>query len=186
MKAAQSVAFALAILPFSLFADTQSLYCPQNHRYINVGMTMDQVIAACGQPLSKQDSNQPVTQKIPVTQMIYNNKGTSTAFYGVWNLPTGNGGVQLEIDIVNKKVKNIRLNNSNSNAVSICRGNSIQVGDPATKVYYSCGTPSLVNNSYINEVVPTSSKPQIWLYQPGEYQPTVTLTFVEGKLQSID
>lgn len=186
MKLTQSVGLALVILPFSLFADTQSFYCPQNHGYINVGMSMDQVISACGQPLSKQDSNQPLTQKVPVMQLIYNNKGASTAFYGVWNLSTGTSGSQLEINIVDKKVKSIRLNSSDSNAVSICGGNSIQAGDPVEKVYYSCGSPSITNNTYINEVVPTTEKPQVWLYQPGEYQSSVTLTFVDGKLQSIN
>lgn len=185
MKLTYKASLALFILPYSLFAD-QSLYCPQNHAFINVGMTMDQVIAACGQPASQQESNQPVTQKIPVQQLIYNNKGASTAFYGVWNLPTGSGGAQLEIDIVNKKVKNIRLNSSDSNAASICGGNSIQIGDPVEKVYYSCGSPSVTNNSFINEIVPTAQKPQVWIYQPGQYEPAVTLTFVDGRLQSIN
>lgn len=185
MKLTYKASLALFILPYSLFAD-QSLYCPQNHAFINVGMTMDQVIAACGQPASQQESNQPVTQKIPVQQLIYNNKGASSAFYGVWNLPTGSGGAQLEIDIVNKKVKNIRLNSSDSNAASICGGNSIQTGDPVEKVYYSCGSPSVTNNSFINEIVPTAQKPQVWIYQPGQYQPAVTLTFVDGRLQSIN
>lgn len=186
MKLTQAAGIVCTLLPFSLFADNQSFYCPQNHGYINIGMTQDQVIASCGQPLSQQDSNQPVTRKIPVTQLLYNHMGTSTAFYGVWNMPTGNGGAQLEINIVDRKVKSIRLNSSDSNAVSICAGNSIQVGDPVEKVYYSCGSPSLTNNTYINEVVPTGQKPQIWIYQPGEYQPAVTLTFVDGKLQSIN
>jgi hypothetical protein len=186
MKLTQSAGLVLVLLPFSLFADTQSFYCPQNHAYINLGMTPDQVISACGQPLSQQDSNQPFTQKIPVTQLIYNNKGTSSAFYGVWNMPTGSGGAQLEINIVDKKVRSIKLNSSDSNAVSICQGNSVQVGDPIERVYYSCGSPSLTNNTYINEVVPTAQKPQVWIYQPGQYQPAVTLTFIDGKLQSIN
>lgn len=177
---------ALFLLPLSLFADTQSFYCPQNHGYINIGMTPDQVIAACGQPLSQQDSNQPVLQKVPMQQLIYNNKGTSTAFYGVWNMPTGNGGVQLQIDIMNNKVRSIKINSSDSNAASICEGNSIQVGDPVEKVYYACGSPSLTNNTYVNQVVPSAEKPKVWIYQPGEYQAPVTLTFVDGKLQSIN
>lgn len=173
------------MLPFCLFGD-QSLYCPQNHGYINIGMTPDQVIAACGQPLSQQDSDQPVLQRIPVQQLIYNNKGTDTAFYGVWNIQTGNGGAQLEIDVVNQKVKGIRMNGSGSNAFTICGGTGIEVGDPVGKVYGSCGSPSLVNNTYINQIVPTPQKPKVWIYQPGQYQPSVSLTFVNGKLQSIN
>ncbi|MBI2785056.1 MAG: DUF2845 domain-containing protein [Legionella longbeachae] len=180
-----STVLGLLILPLSLFADGQSYYCPQNHAYIQIGMTPDQVIAACGQPVSQQETNQPVLQKVPVQQLIYNNLGTSTAFYGVWNLPTGSGGVQLEIDIVDQKVRAIKLDGANSNAVSVCQGVNIQAGDPAQKVFYSCGNPSMVNNSYINEVVPTTEKPKIWVFQPGQYQSPVTMTFVNGKLLSI-
>lgn len=186
LNLACNISLALMVIPFSLFADSQSLYCPQNHAYINVGMTTDEVIAACGQPVNQQSSNQPVTQKIPVQQFIYNNMGTSTAFYGVWNMPTGNGGAQLQINIVDKKVKSISLNGGDSNAVSICGGNSIQVGDPIDKVYYSCGSPSITNNTFINEIIPSAEKPQVWTYQPGQYQPSVTLTFVNGRLQSIN
>jgi hypothetical protein len=111
---------------------------------------------------------------------------TSTAFYGVWNIPTGlTGGVQLEVDIVNQKVRSIRMNGSNSNAVSVCHGANIQPGDHMSKVYYYCGSPSLLNNTFINELVPTTEKPKVWVYQPGEYRPSVTLTFVNGRLQSI-
>lgn len=186
MKLIQGTAIALCILPFSVFADAQQMYCPQKHGYISLGMTPDQVISACGQPLSQQESNEPVTQRIPVQQLIFNSKGASTAFYGVWNMPTGSGGAQVEINIVDKKVRSIKLNSSGTNAVSICGGNSIQVGDPVEKVYYSCGSPSLTNNTFINVIVPTAEKPKVWIYQPGQYQPPFTLTFVNGRLQSIN
>lgn len=174
----------VAISPF-LQAD-DSLYCPQNHAYISVGMSTDQVISACGEPVSKKESDLPLIQKVPVQQLIYNHKGTSTGFYGVWNIPTGNGGTSLKIDIVNNKVKSIQLDGSDSNAVSICGSTSIQEGDAVGKVYGACGNPSLVNSSFLKEAVPTASKPQIWIYQPGQYQQPVNLTFVDGKLQSIN
>ncbi|MGL5741062.1 MAG: DUF2845 domain-containing protein [Legionella sp.] len=198
-----STGLGLLILPFSLFADAQSIYCPQNHGYVNIGMTADQVIASCGQPVSQQESSQPVYQKIPMQQLIYNNAGASTAFsgvwqvpgqqsagsgsafYNVWNIPAAGSGAQLEVDVVNQKVRSIKLNGSDSNAVSICSGANIQPGDPVQKVYYSCGSPTLTNNTFINEVVHGAGKPQIWIYQPGQYQPAVTMTFVDGKLQSI-
>jgi hypothetical protein len=184
MKLKSISSLVLFGLPFSLMAD-QSYYCPQNHAYINTGMTPDQVIAACGQPLSQQDSNKPILQKIPMQQLIYNNQGTGTAFYGVWNVPTGSGGTQLEVDVVNQRVKSIKVNGSDSNAFSICQGANIQIGDQVGKVYSSCGSPAVVNNTYFNQVVPTATKPQVWIYQPGQYQSTVSLTFVDGKLQSI-
>lgn len=185
MKIHYTTSLLLFFLPFSLQA-AQSYYCPQNHGFINLGMTMDQVIAACGQPQSQQESNQPFTQKIPVQQLIYNHQGTNTAFYGVWNLPTGSGGARMEVDVVNNQIKSIRVNGNDSNASSLCPGTSFQIGDPVGKVYSGCGSPDVINNTFINQVVPTAKKPQIWIYQPGQYQPSVSLTFVDGKLQSIN
>lgn len=163
-----------------------SFYCPQNHAYINLGMTVDKVIAACGSPVSQQDSNQPLVQKIPVQQFIYNNQGTSSAFYGVWNIPTGSGGTSLHVDVINNKIANFSINGSNTNASSICAGASIEIGEPVTNLYNACGNPDVINDTYVNQEVPTNQKPVIWIYQFGPYQPAVSLTFVNGKLQSIN
>ncbi|MDI9817955.1 MULTISPECIES: DUF2845 domain-containing protein [unclassified Legionella] len=171
---------------FNAFA-TQSIYCPQNHGYINIGMTPNQVLASCGEPLSKQQSNRPVMQKVPVVQLIYNNMGSQSAFYGVWSLPVGtNSGAQLEVDIINNQVKAVRVNGSDSNAFSICGGRMIQVGDPVGAVYGACGNPSLVNNTFINQPLQSNQRPEVWIYQTDQYQTPFSLTFVNGKLQSID
>jgi hypothetical protein len=185
MKLQCTISLLSLAASFTVMA-SQSVYCPQNHGYIRLGMTPDQVIAACGQPSSQQDSNQPVYQQIPVQQLVYNNQGTSSAFYGVWNLPTGTGGAQLQVDVMNNKVQAIKLNGSDNNAFSICGGASIQVGDPVSKVYGACGSPSITNNTFTKIAVPTQQKPVIWIYQPGQYQPSISLTFVNGKLQSIN
>lgn len=185
MKLKYTISLLSLTISFNVMA-AQSVYCPQNHGYINVGMTPDQVIAACGQPLSQQDSNQPIYQQVPVQQLFFNNQGASSAFYGVWNLPTGNGGAQLQVDVMDNKVKAIKLNGSDSNAFSICGGASIQVGDPVSKVYGACGSPSVTNNTFTKIPIPSPHKPVIWIYQPGQYQPAISLTFVNGKLQSIN
>lgn len=179
----------LGMATFSTYAlaDVQSYYCPQNHGYINIGMEPQQVVAACGEPLSRQDSNQAVVQKVPVKQLMYNNMGSSKVFYGVWSIPTGtNSGAQLEVNIVDNKVKSVNVNGSSTNAFSLCNGTNIQIGDSVSKVYGSCGNPSVVNNTFINQPVQSNQKPQIWIYQPGQYQSPITLTFINGKLQSID
>jgi hypothetical protein len=171
----------------------QSLYCPQNSGYINTGMTQQQVMAACGQPLAKQESNNPVTQKVPVTQLIYTTlnqgsvySGLNSAFYTQWNLPSGTAGIGLEINIMNNKVSSIKINGSGTNAMSVCGGKSVQIGDNANVVYSACGSPSMVNNSYINQVVPSNTKPEVWIYQVNQYQSPISLTFINGKLQSIN
>lgn len=180
---------ALGIVAISspAMANVQSYFCPQNHQFINIGMEPDQVIAACGQPLSKQESNQAVVQKVPVKQLMYNNMGSSKVFYGVWSIPTGtSGGAQLQVNIVDNKVKSVNINGSSSNAFSLCGGTNIQIGDPVSKVYGACGSPSVVNNTFIEQPIQSNQKPQIWIYQPGQYQSPITLTFINGKLQSID
>lgn len=185
MKRNFIASISLFALPLSAFA-AESFYCPQNHGYINVGMTEQQVISACGQPLSKQESNQPLLRKVPVQQLIYNNKATDTAFYGVWNLPTGSGGTTLKVEVVDRQVRAVTINGNNSNAFSICNGANIQVGDPVSRVLGSCGNPSVVNNTFVNQMVPTANKPTVWLYQASEFQQPVSLTFANGKLQSIN
>lgn len=183
-------AVALTLLPLVTIA--QSVYCPENQGYISIGMTEDQVIAACGQPLSKQDSNTPATQKIAVKQLIYNTINQGSIYPGLnniydqWSLTNGPAGVTLEVDIVNNKVNAVRINGSNSNAMSVCQGINVQVGDSENAVYEACGSPGIINNTFINQPVPSRQKPQIWVYQVNQYQTPMSLTFVNGQLQSIN
>jgi hypothetical protein len=131
-------------------------------------------------------------------RLIYNNAGAPKTFYGVWAIPIGNansngssfgansGGQTLEVNLLKDKVQSITLNGSSSNAFSICNGQMIKVGDPSTLVYNSCGNPSQVNHSFVNEAIPSKQPPQEWLYQADKYQPPFSLTFMDGTLQSID
>ena len=156
-------------------------------------MTQDEVIGACGQPLSKQAPNTPVTQKVPVQQLIYKSlntgsvyPGLNAAFYHQWSLPSGTSGISLVIQAINGKVSGVSINGQSTNAVSICHGVSIEGGDDINKVYSACGSPSMVNNTYINQTLPPSTNPEVWIYQLNQYQAPISLTFVNGKLQSIN
>ncbi len=118
-------AFLLLISP--VMAQQQQFYCPQNAAYITINMTQAQVLAACGQPLTKQSTDGPVTQRVPVKQLFYTTfntgsvyPGLNSAFYQQWSLPSGSTGVNLQVNIINNKVSAINLNGSNSNAMSLC------------------------------------------------------------------
>jgi hypothetical protein len=183
------------LFPLHAFA-ADSLFCPQHYGTIRIGMTQQQVISACGQPLSKQPSDKPITRKVPLTELYFNNEGTPVAsvipgssngtYSGLWGNPVNVGGGTLQLNVIDNKIYSIELNGSQENAVSICGGGGLKIGDPVAKAYNTCGTPLLVNHTYINQIINTEEKPEVWIYQPGQYQPTASLTFVAGKLQSIN
>jgi hypothetical protein len=177
----------------SVFAQN-SVYCPVGAQSVSPGMTIDQVMRACGQPASRQESKQAQMQKIPVTQLIYNSVRSATPFdqragldwnYNIYSLPTNQNAVYYEINIQDNKVFSLKLNSSNSNAISLCDGVQIEVGDSADKVFGACGNPDQVNETFIEKPIPSQSPPMIWTYQFSPYQPPVNMTFVDGILQTI-
>ena len=176
----------LLITSFAAYAGPSQMYCPQKQGYIKIGMTTAQVVSACGQPLSKKKMNRPATEKVPMQQLFYNHDGHSTAFYGVWKINTGHSSNNLEVDVIDEKVVTIKLNGGNANVLSMCAGQAIQPGDPVSMVYDSCGNPSRINQTYINKAIQSNTKPESWTYQSSAYQAPFSLTFVNGKLQSIN
>jgi hypothetical protein len=175
-------------------ASASSFYCAQGSSFIQVGMTESQVISACGQPLSKTVSNQPATHKMQVTQLIYTSlvsatlgDGIKSAVFDQWSFPTGpSAGFTLQVNVIDNKVSSIQLNGGNTNAMSVCNGANIQVGDDVSNVYAQCGSPNTTNTTYINQPIPGNNKSEIWTYQADQYQPPFRLTFVNGSLESID
>lgn len=171
-----------------------SFYCPQNHGYIKVGMTQAQVVNACGPATSIQSGNNAVTQQIPVVQLIYNNLNQGPVgyypglvpVYGMWSIPSGTQGINIQVNLINNRVSDITLNQAHTNAVSACSGGSFQVGDEMQRVFTACGSPDVVNNTYINQPVPKEQNPETWVFANLPYQPPITLTFVNGVLQSIN
>lgn len=191
MKSKYITVLAFALIPLTA-TSADSMYCSQKHGYINVGMTENQVIDSCGQPAIKRVSRNPVMINIPMTQLIYStlNKGAAypgwTNVYTMWSLPSGSQGVTLQVNIINQKVSGITLNGGSSNAMSICGGVTVQKGDDVGKVYSACGSPDVTNNTYVSTPAPESEKPEVWVYQPNQYETPFSLTFINGKLQSID
>ncbi len=186
------VTATLLILANVSLAD-DSFYCAKNHAYINVGMTQDGVLAACGSPTSISDSGNSVVQQIPMTQLIYTdiNKGAVFFYpgidkvYSLFSLPSGSTGNIIEIDIINDQISAIKINGASSNALSMCKQGSVQIGDNTNAIYNACGAPDNINKTYVNRPVPKQQKPQVWIYESQNYQPGFTLTFVNGILQSI-
>lgn len=184
--------FGLLILLYPGIYLAQGYYCPQNHSYVNTGMTKAQVIGACGEPQNILDStDNKIEQRIPVKQLIYLklNRGavftTMDMIYDTWSLPSGSEGLAVEVSIINNKVSGFKMNGAETNALTVCGGSSLFIGDDEFRVYNACGTPSMTNNSYIMQTIPSSQKPEVWVYQSDEYSPQVRMTFIDGILQFI-
>lgn len=193
MKSIGLMLIGIIVSPLISATVEAAAYCPQHARYINVGMTQDEVLEACGQPMAKQSPNVPVTQRVPVKQFIYTALNTGSvypglnpAFYTQWSIPSGTRGIGVEVDVVNDRVASVKINGSNTNAMTVCGNNSVQIGDAVSRVYTACGSPARVNNTFVNQVIPSNSKPEVWIYQSTPYQAPFSLTFVNGKLQSIN
>lgn len=191
MKSHYLILLAFAALPLAANA-TDSMYCPQGQGYIKLGMTDSEVIDACGPPAMKRVSNDPVMENTPITQLIYStlNQGSVypgwTNIYTMWSLPSGSNGINLQVDVMNGKVAAINLNGGDTKAMTVCGGKSVQIGDDVNKVYSACGSPQAVNDTYISTRVPKKQHPEVWIYQINEYQSPFSLTFVNGKLKSIN
>ena len=185
-----SASFAL-LFPLITSADN-SFYCPGNHAYINLGMSISDVVSACGQPSDKQQSTQPAMVRVPVTQLIYTTLDSGAVYdglnstYQMWSLPSGSKGVTLQVNIMDNKVTAVNINGSSNNASTVCSGNTVQIGDLVDSVYSACGAPTTINQTYLNQAVPGKAKPEIWTYGNDPYQPPFHLTFLNGILQSID
>ncbi len=185
------LALFISFLCTPSFCDTQSIYCPQNHAYIKLGMSRQEVTQACGAPTAVQSKNVQVQQKVPVTQLIYNtlNQGGTfigwTTIYNTWSLPSGSQGISLQINIMNGKVHDFSLNGRAVNSTSLCNGQPIHVGEDIDSVYASCGYPNFANETFVLVPIPSQTKPELWTYDI-TYQPSISLTFVDGLLQSIN
>lgn len=185
--------FAIASIIGTAPLYAASFYCPQKMGYINTGMSQDQVLNACGEPNSRQTGNNVVAKQVPVKVLIYSSLNQQPVsyepalgtLYQMWNLPTNAQNIDLQVNVIDNRVASITLNNSSTNAMSACPGGVFQIGDDVNKVFAACGSPYLINNTYINQTISKDQKPELWTYT-FPYQPSVTLTFVNGQLQSIN
>lgn len=167
------------------------MYCPQHHTYIRYGMSMMQVMQACGQPTYKKEHHEPVIKKVPMTKLIYTNLNQGAVYlgftpvYSTWSIPSGTSNIILEVDVVDNEVKGLSLNGTSSNAISVCGGRNVALYSNVSAIYAACGTPSMVNQTFISTVVPQNEQPEIWTYHL-PYREPMTLTFVGGILQAIN
>lgn len=176
-------------------APAQPRYCPQTHGFVQIGMSENDALSACGIPMKREKSNRAVMKKLPVQQLIYSSTtpanpypGLNSAYYVQWSIPRGADVMyNLQIDIANDKVVDIKNNGSDGeNAMTLCQGNSVQKGNSKSQVIAACGDPDTTNYTCKDVPIPSNSSPEIWTYQVDQYQPPFTLTFIDGVLRCIN
>ena len=169
------------------FANTNSMYCATKGGFIQLGMSMEQVIQACGEPINKSKILVPNMRKIKVIQLIYriSSMAGRDSYKYEFN-PGGSTTFNLMITIVADKVSNISYNNANTNGASVCQNGPIAIGYTLAQVRQSCGDPDGINHSFQN--IPQGNAPvkqETWSFKDGQYGKSFTLTFKNGILESI-
>lgn len=206
----KNISFLLiGLVSNALYAKTvDSLFCPQTSSNIQVGMTIDDVLRNCGQPQGQSAPDQPIVKNVPVTRLNYNNLNRGPLYFwkldNVYNLfsqPSGGTTSRLNVLIMDNKIKSIMLNGAEVKSTDACSqigstnyaatssptpDATISVGDNASSVVNSCGSPDLEDQSYMQIPVPKSEQPIQWIYQIDQYHPSYTLTFIKGILESIN
>lgn len=157
-----------------------AFFCPTNFNQIDFGMTVDQVIQACGKPTDqkesvKQNDNVPQEWTYYVAQTV--NMGGSNQ--------NAQGTLKTNVAFDSKgKAINISVNGIGVGASSIC-GTNIQLGDDKDRIKAACGDPSFVNKSAPSAANPATAPQDIkiveLIYANGN--PAATLVFENGLLK---
>jgi hypothetical protein len=195
------------LISASCFA-VDSLYCPNGHGMIRVGMNIAEVSNFCGLPTSSITDSSQIVQNIPITRLSYNNFYKGPVYY--WNLqkvyqifsvPSSSNNTTLTVDIYQGKVKSIALNGMGVQSTTACNyqgstlfaGNPspsnnavIAVGDSQDSIFATCGNPDTVDDTFIQAPVSKNDQPELWSYQFDPYSPKYNLIFIQGTLKSIE
>jgi hypothetical protein len=184
-------------------------FCPQSNTNVRNGMSIDDVLQACGKPQAQSDPDQQITKNVPVTRINYNNLNRGPLYfwkldnvYSLFSQPSGGQTNRLAVLVVDGKIKSLILNGAEVKTTDACSqigGTSygtgasspspdatLSVGDSASNVLNYCGSADLEEQSYMPVPVPKNEQPQQWTYKVDQYHPAYTLTFVKGILQSIE
>jgi hypothetical protein len=143
------------------------MFCPNNFNSINIGDSLETVLAACGKPDNKTTTKAKPTQPQEWVYFIAASPG----------MP-GTLRTTIAFD-ANGQVVNMSVNGAGVTQTQICGNQTIRFGDSQDTIQKACGKPEYVNQ--------TSGSKDAKEIETTELQynstPPVTLTFKDGKLQ---
>lgn len=167
-----------SILVFSSVALTAhaDFMCPSTYKYVNIGDTEGQVLASCGDPLSKKQSEQSAAEKMNVETLVYAIQADGTT-----NAPVD---PRYELTFADNRLIRIKSESGESESMDVCRGETVRLGASIYDVISFCGTPvNRFSGQIKGDETQVKVKAEDWFYQFGTTQ--VKMRFIEGALHDI-
>jgi hypothetical protein len=142
-----------------------AMFCPTSFNSINLGDSVAQVLAQCGNPSSSVASTE--SPELP-QEWSYFQKAN----------PTDVGTMKISVAFDGKgKAINISVNSLGVGTTTICGGVAINVGDTMATIKNACGTPAYISKSEVGDLVITKINTLIY-----NGPPKVTLIFKNNAL----
>jgi hypothetical protein len=176
MRIAKSV-LLLGVVGFS--ANAFALMCPGNFNQINMGDTLESVLAACGKPDGQtstentEDGPQEWNYYVSVNPAFTQNVSQNTT-----------ASLKTTVAFDKGKVVNMSVNGVGVSNTAIC-GATIQNGDTMDTVKSACGKPAFINRgtgSQSGTEDPNAKKTKTTVLTYMSAGNSVTLTFENGVL----
>jgi uncharacterized protein DUF2845 len=179
----------LVAVPFLLcfFPAATAFGLPCKGQLVNIGETMNEVAAKCGDTVFKE------TRAIKVEET--DEEGTSTtdtSIIDVWTYDAGPEELVQSYRFRNGKLTEIRSNGYGTFRdflIDTCRnGESLMIGDSTVETYLKCGEP-LAKEKRDDKIEESESKGKLlrtfipvveWTYRYGPALPGYTVTFENG------
>ncbi len=174
----------IAVILFFLPSLSYALFCPTNFNQINIGDSIQQVQAQCGNPVSQETKK--VTPEGPQEWNYFIPQTVMGA--GAYDKTQGTLKTQINFD-GDGKVININVNGIGVGATSEC-SQPIKLGDTRDQVKAACGKPSWINKSDPSMVGDTNQSQEqqskeVTQMNYSSSNPPVQLIFENGLLKEV-
>jgi hypothetical protein len=178
----------VAAVPFllCLFLAAAAFGLPCKGQIVNIGETMNEVAAKCGDTVLKE------TSTIKVEETDEEGTSTDTSKIDVWIYDAGPEELVQSYRFKNGKLTEIGSNGYGTFrdfSIDTCRnGESLKIGDNTVETYLKCGEP-LAKEKRDDKIEESESKGKLlrtftpvveWTYRYGPALPGYTVTFENG------
>lgn len=157
----------------------EAYYCTNSSRLVSIGMSVNDVIQACGTPAqNKTETVQQAIDRKILNQWGYFSKQNRAPW-------TKTVPAELMISLYANKVERIMINNQPVQGGIDCFGNGlIQLGDAADKVLRYCGQPD-TRQKKSETIMGAAQTKRVLTYTRSDNMPPVFLEFLDDKLTHI-